>query len=196
LSIYLLKARSSPCHSYSSAACIWLHKRRTSLLSPSLLDFRGFYTCSCVALANPVHLRRLIILSILYLRIQSNYIRISSSGTAIVPVILFQEIYLGYSLMSATIPCLKSFVQGFTTGGVGYERDESWLFSTSSSGDRFKMRSIAKKLPLPTLPSEPLPMPRPARFPSLRLQDSIDTTEGGRSLRSQGSQQPMIWEAR
>ncbi|KAH8750657.1 hypothetical protein BGZ57DRAFT_120495 [Hyaloscypha finlandica] len=138
----------------------------------------------------------LIILSILYLRIQSNYIRISSSGTAIVPVVLFQEIYLGYSLMSATIPCLKSFVQGFTTGGVGYERDESWLFSTSSSSDRFKMRSIAKKLPLPALPSEPLPMPRAAKFPSLRLQDSMDTTEGGRSLRSQGSQQPMIWEAR
>lgn len=138
----------------------------------------------------------LIIFSILYLRFQSNYIRISSSGTAIVPVILFQEIYLGYSLMSATIPCLKSFVQGFTTGGVGYERDEPWLFSTSSSRDRFKMRSIAKKLPLPTLPPEPLPMPQPAKFPSSRLQDSIDTTEGGRSLRSQGSQQPMIWEAR
>ncbi|KAN0095801.1 hypothetical protein V8E51_016512 [Hyaloscypha variabilis] len=60
----------------------------------------------------------LIIFSILYLRVQSNYIRISSSGTAIVPTILFQEIYLGYSLMSATIPCLKSFVHGFTTGGV------------------------------------------------------------------------------
>jgi len=40
-----------------------------------------------------------------------------------IPSLLLQEILLAYALMSATIPCLKSFVQGFTTGGVGYVID-------------------------------------------------------------------------
>ncbi|OCL13639.1 hypothetical protein AOQ84DRAFT_351906 [Glonium stellatum] len=44
----------------------------------------------------------------------------SKKGVSISPVIVWQEILIGYSLMSTTIPCLKGFVEQFTTGGMGY----------------------------------------------------------------------------
>ncbi|KUJ13767.1 uncharacterized protein LY89DRAFT_720987 [Mollisia scopiformis] len=59
----------------------------------------------------------LVAFSIMYLLSFTSYIDSKSSGTAIVPTMIWQEILLGYSLMSATIPCLKAFVEGFTTGG-------------------------------------------------------------------------------
>jgi len=40
-----------------------------------------------------------------------------------VPYLIFQEVLLAYDLMSATIPCLKAFVEGFTTGGAGFVVD-------------------------------------------------------------------------
>ncbi|KAH7304659.1 hypothetical protein BKA65DRAFT_544142 [Rhexocercosporidium sp. MPI-PUGE-AT-0058] len=37
--------------------------------------------------------------------------------------LLYQEILISYAPMSATIPCMKSFIEGFMTGGVGYVTD-------------------------------------------------------------------------
>ncbi|CZR58631.1 uncharacterized protein PAC_08523 [Phialocephala subalpina] len=64
--------------------------------------------------------------STMYLLSTTIFIRSHSSGTALVPTVLWQEILLAYSLMSTTIPCLKSFVEGFTTGGLRYANDDSY----------------------------------------------------------------------
>jgi hypothetical protein len=64
---------------------------------------------------------RLIALSIFYLLTQTQ--TPSATGTALVPSIIYQQILLSYSLMSATIPCLKSFVERFKTSGVSYTMD-------------------------------------------------------------------------
>lgn len=60
----------------------------------------------------------LVVFSALFIQTSIAYLQSSSFGTAIVQPIIWEEILLGYSLISATIPCLKAFVEGFTTGGV------------------------------------------------------------------------------
>jgi len=71
-------------------------------------------------------------------------------GTNLVCPVVWQQILLGYSLMSATIPCLKSFIRGFTHGGVGYLQnatygDERYQSGSGRSGDSFVMLGLRKK---------------------------------------------------
>jgi hypothetical protein len=51
--------------------------------------------------------------------------------------------------MSATIPCLRSFVRGFTHGGVGYLQnatygDERYQSGSGRSGDSYVMIGLGK----------------------------------------------------
>ena len=59
------------------------------------------------------------IFSSMYLRAYSQFIRSGNRGVAITSTMVWQEILLGYSLISATVPCLKGFVKSFKTGGLG-----------------------------------------------------------------------------
>jgi hypothetical protein len=52
--------------------------------------------------------------------------------------------------MSATIPCLKSFVRGFTHGGVGYLQnatygDDRYQSGSGKSGESYVMIGLKKK---------------------------------------------------
>lgn len=59
------------------------------------------------------------IFSSMYLLAYSQFIRSGDRGVAITPTMVWQEILLGYSFISATVPCIKGFVKSFKTGGLG-----------------------------------------------------------------------------
>ena len=59
---------------------------------------------------------RVVILSILHLHYVANYANSSNPGITIVSVIVLQQVELCWSLISATIPNLKSFVKSFSSG--------------------------------------------------------------------------------
>lgn len=83
--------------------------------------------------------------SIAYLMAYSVFIRSGNRGVALSPPIVWQEILLGYSLMSTTIPCLKGFVSQFTTGGMGYTEDLSTGYGASYQMDSIKSKASALK---------------------------------------------------
>jgi hypothetical protein len=62
----------------------------------------------------------------------------------IVPAVVWQNALLSYNLMSATIPALKGFVKGFTTGGLGYTTDMSTSGGRSGNSDSYELRSLPK----------------------------------------------------
>ena len=67
----------------------------------------------------------------------------SKKGIAIIsPLIIWQQIPMNYSLMSTTIPCLKGFVEQFTTRDMGYTRD-----LTTGKDAWHQMGSIKSKTP-------------------------------------------------
>lgn len=57
--------------------------------------------------------------SVMYLVTYTHFIHNGSAGVVVTPPLIWQNVLLSYSLMSATIPCLKGFMKGFTTGGMG-----------------------------------------------------------------------------
>lgn len=60
----------------------------------------------------------------------------SRNNIGIVTPLVLEQCLISYSLMSATIPCLKGFVKRFTTGGIGYTIDASQNYSMSGSRSR------------------------------------------------------------
>lgn len=62
----------------------------------------------------------------------------------IAPAVVWQNALLSYNFMSATIPALKGFVKGFTTGGVGYTTDMSMSGGRSGKSDSYELRSLPK----------------------------------------------------
>ena len=74
----------------------------------------------------------------MYLKTHTHIARTFSTGTGIVSTILWQETLIGYSLISATIPCLKNFIEGFTTGGAatiteGTSRSHTYFVDSQGS---------------------------------------------------------------
>lgn len=63
-------------------------------------------------------------LSVLHLHYVANYTGSGNPGIAIVPVIVIQQVELCWSLISATVPNLKSFVKSFSSG-FGIQLDAS-----------------------------------------------------------------------
>jgi hypothetical protein len=62
----------------------------------------------------------------------------------IVPAVVWQNALLSYNFMSATIPALKGFVKGFTTGGVGYTTNMSLSGGKSGNSGSYEMQSLPK----------------------------------------------------
>ena len=52
----------------------------------------------------------------MHLKFVSDYTNSSNPGLALVPVLVLQQVQLCWSLISATIPNLKSFVKSFSSG--------------------------------------------------------------------------------
>lgn len=80
----------------------------------------------------------------MHLLTYTSFINNSRPVIAIQPVVVWQNALLSYNLMSATIPTLKGFVKGFTTGGVGYTEDMSAGRSSGNNTTSFQLRSLSK----------------------------------------------------
>lgn len=119
--------------------------------------------------------------STMYLLSTTSYIESQSTGTALVPTIIWQEILLGYSLTSATIPCLKSFVEGFTTGGMRYAKNDS-----------YEMGWMRKKLSRDTEQVKDVDTSVRNPFQNSRRLSGMRIMNEGASMNSQASGQPMI----
>ncbi|OCL13909.1 hypothetical protein AOQ84DRAFT_385085 [Glonium stellatum] len=61
-----------------------------------------------------------IIFSALFVKTYISHLRNPDPSLSLAIPLAWQESLLGYSLISATIPCLKSFMKNFQTGGVGF----------------------------------------------------------------------------
>ncbi|KAH8811109.1 hypothetical protein F5884DRAFT_265992 [Xylogone sp. PMI_703] len=133
----------------------------------------------------------LLAFSTMYLLSWTSYIATNSTGTAIVPAIIWQEIFIGYSLMSATIPCLKSFVEDFRTGGMRYPQEDTSIVLYESENS-YGLTWLEKKIQLKTgqleevAPNLQAPVRNSKRFSSLR------NANVGTSISSQASEQPII----
>jgi hypothetical protein len=136
------------------------------------------------------------VLSILHLHYVANYTGSDNPGIAIVPVIVIQQVQLCWSLISATIPNLKSFVKSFSSG-FGIRLDPS-LTQAYGSGRRtthgYEMGSVSGNGTSKSKSGgrshndneETLPIPLKNKITGAREHDSIDS--GG----SQGSQDHII----
>lgn len=88
-------------------------------------------------------------LSILHLHYVAKYTGSDNPGVAIVPVIVMQQVELCWSLISATVPNLKSFVKSFSSG-FGIQLDASLTQNYGSgrygrSGGGYEMGSLPGK---------------------------------------------------
>lgn len=144
----------------------------------------------------------LIPLSTLYLLTQTHYLQDPSTSpdtVSAVPSLLYQEILLSYALMSATIPCLKSFVEGFTTGGVGYVTDPNAgrvpTVTTNDSEGSYELRKVVAQAAEEDVGlgrvDEEGPR-RSSRRISERLSRAWNGPEIARVVNSQASNQPMV----
>ncbi len=139
-------------------------------------------------------------LSILHLHYVAEYTKSDNPGVAIVPVIVIQQVELCWSLMSATIPNLKTFVKSFSSG-FGIRLDPS-LTGPYGSGDRstrnanrYELGSVRGKSTVKSrsggrsyidMDETPTALPKfsnGSKLASTREQDSID---------SEGSQDHII----
>ncbi|KAK5195315.1 hypothetical protein LTR72_007381 [Exophiala xenobiotica] len=75
----------------------------------------------------------LVALSVLHLKFISEYTTSQNPGVDLVPALVLQQVQLCWSLMSATIPNLKSFVKSFSSG-FGIQLDPASTQAYSSSG--------------------------------------------------------------
>jgi hypothetical protein len=81
----------------------------------------------------------------LHLTTYSSFINHDRPLISITNTIVWQNILLSYSLMSCTIPTLKGFLKGLTTGGVGYTEDISGVRSSgNNNSNSYQLRSLPK----------------------------------------------------
>jgi hypothetical protein len=83
-------------------------------------------------------------LSILSLRKYEESLSSSNPGVDLAPAVVFQQSELCVSLIAATLPCLKSFIRSFDTGGglnVNYST-EAWGSSGHGKGQSYRMQSL------------------------------------------------------
>ena len=93
----------------------------------------------------------------MYLHYVTTFFDTSNAGVAISTAIVFQQTELGYSLVSSTIPTLKTFLRRFDTGmgldlassithyGHGSTRYKSNMFNSSKgSGGRYELQERSK----------------------------------------------------
>lgn len=118
--------------------------------------------------------------------------------------IIFQQAELGYSLIAATIPCLRSFIKSFDTGlglTVTYATNP---YGSSGYGGSYKMQSLAKG---ESIKSTIEPASAAVGFRPDRTQNSTsifhpnETPQEDSSVTSHGSQEMIIrrdvqWDVR
>ncbi|KIX01115.1 uncharacterized protein Z518_10181 [Rhinocladiella mackenziei CBS 650.93] len=88
--------------------------------------------------------------SIVHLKFVSDYTNSSNPGIALVPVLVLQQVQLCWSLISATIPNLKSFVKSFSSGfGIRLDPSTTQLYGSGrygrSNGGGYELGSVQGK---------------------------------------------------
>jgi len=93
---------------------------------------------------------RNIVISLMHLLAYSEFINNKQPPISIVSTVTWQNVLLAYNLMSATIPSLKGFTQGFMTAGVslGYARDTTTSGGISGTHQSYEMRALSKVRPI------------------------------------------------
>ena len=112
---------------------------------------------------NMLTLSRVAALAILYLHYITAFINASNVGVAITVAIVFQQLELGYSLVSTTIPTLKTFIRDFDTGmgldlassmsnyGRGTNRYGNISHSFNGNSGSYELKERSKDGPRPSL---------------------------------------------
>ncbi|KAF1948948.1 hypothetical protein CC80DRAFT_283254 [Byssothecium circinans] len=136
---------------------------------------------------------------IVYLVTSTRFISNDSTGVGIADTAVWQQVLLGYSLMSVTIPMLKQFVTDFTTGGMGFSKTPTDTHNGSSqntkpqSSTAVELSVFSKKssatVPLPSRATEPAKLLRRSRSAS---HVSEDVAPDFSSVVSHSSRQRMI----
>jgi hypothetical protein len=85
----------------------------------------------------------MIAFSLLYLKVYSAAVRSEDRVQHLSKVIIWQQVMICYSLLSATLPFVQAFMRGFTTGGTAFG---SIIYGSrnsrsNSSGDTSRSRS-------------------------------------------------------
>ena len=86
-------------------------------------------------------------LAILRIYLVDKYVHSAKPGLDIVPVLVCQQVELCWSLISATIPALKSFVKSFNSGfGLTLDPDATTRYGSRgyAAGGGFELRSVGK----------------------------------------------------
>ncbi|KAF2828274.1 hypothetical protein CC86DRAFT_405279 [Ophiobolus disseminans] len=94
--------------------------------------------------------------SIVHLVAYTEYINNDQQAIDIVSTVTWQNVLLAYSLMSATLPTLKSFTQGFMTAGVslGYTRDGTTYGASSGTHGSHELQTISNIRTRPKIVTE------------------------------------------
>ncbi|PVI00586.1 hypothetical protein DM02DRAFT_614240 [Periconia macrospinosa] len=94
-----------------------------------------------------------VIFSILHFETYSDFIHHGDRGVAIATPVVWQNALLSYNFISATIPALKGFMRGFTTGGMGYTAGTISTLQGSGGNNSYNMRPVPKAKPkVPLVP--------------------------------------------
>lgn len=144
------------------------------------------------------------VLSILFLHFFAESRHSSNPGVSISAAIIFQQAELGYSLIAATIPCLRSFIKSFDTGLGLTVTYASNPYGSSGYGGSYKMQSLAKG---ESIKSTIEPASAAVGFRPDRTQNSTSiyhpnaTPQEDSSVTSHGSQEMIIrrdvqWDVR
>jgi hypothetical protein len=64
--------------------------------------------------------RSMIVLSLFYLKVYTEAARSEDRVQHFTKVIIWQQVSICYSLLSATLPFVQAFMRGFTTGGTAF----------------------------------------------------------------------------
>jgi hypothetical protein len=98
----------------------------------------------------------------------------NSTNPSITPVLIWQEVFIAYSLISPTIPCLKRFVKGFTTRGLDYFKNGECRFTTEDTSQMSwssRKKSVAELVS--HVPSEGLVMAEPFELPADTIPQTV-----------------------
>ena len=146
--------------------------------------------------------------AIVHIWSQRNFTKRPNTGVRLVGPIVFQQIELCYSLLSCTIPNLKSFLLSFDTA-IGMTLDPSTMKSygsdhpkSGSGTSSFRLRSLKSRLgdKPPSSGGKPLFRPDPVGYTAAINRNSMpNANEAGSSVsrdnlsdRSKGSQEMII----
>ncbi|KAF2192178.1 hypothetical protein K469DRAFT_620199 [Zopfia rhizophila CBS 207.26] len=134
---------------------------------------------------------------IAYLIASTRFLSSNRTGVNITATVIWQQVLLGYSLMSVTIPTLKSFVRGFTTGGMGFSKNINTNIGSSQHSQRniatIQLNMLSKNSSARSALTRTAPDPMPVLMRSRSVSHlSESLAQDYSSVTSQGSRQVMI----